>query len=552
MKKIKVHTFKFQIVLLFLLMSLPAMGLALTASYVVTRDAQRQIIEAKQNNMELLIRQYDTGMESAKNYMEMLLFQDSSYVGLRFEETSTNYQQARVWLKDDLDRIQDYFPIISGFYVRVLHNNDCYMSKKQFQIDLDAQEFLQETIVERVDEPKPFIQAYGEQNYLIYGYKNSFVEIGFLVDLEDLEGVFHSCMADGEVLGIELQHNSEIILLNDGNTEKKHVIQEKFSSMDMSLLLYYAPLTGTSGLSLWQRLLFFASLTLLLLIPIFWLLVNRWFLRPMKQISAAMQEILHGNIEYRISEFSGIQEFSKIEQAFNRVLNYCRDLKIKVYEHEIAIEKEKLVNLKLQINPHLLLNSLNTIYSLAVNQKTAEIQDFSINLSKYFRYSLRNTAELVTIRSEIDFIKAYSRIQKIRYPNAFYIVYDVEEEIMEERIPPLIIQNFVENSTKYALKPDTEIEILVIVRKEADKLRLSICDNGRGMEEEWKRKCLERIEQGKPIVDSRGEHVGILNCVHRLHTIYGDAAQVQINSEQGVGTQVWIELPCSAEGGSAE
>ena len=82
-------------------------------------------------------------------------------------------------------------------------------------------------------------------------------------------------------------------------------------------------------------------------------------------------------------------------------------------------------------------------------------------------------------------------MQKIRYPNAFYLVYDVEEEIMEERIPPLIIQNFVENSTKYALKADTEIEILVIVRKEEEKLRISVCDNGRGMEKEM----LEKINR---------------------------------------------------------
>ena len=261
-----------------------------------------------------------------------------------------------------------------------------------------------------------------------------------------------------------------------------------------------------------------------------------------------MQEILRGNIDYRISKFSNTQEFSRIEEAFNRVLDYSRDLKIRIYEHEIAMEKEKLMNLRLQINPHLLLNSLNTISSLAVNGKTAEIQEFSLNLSKYFRYSLRNTSELVTVRSEIDFIKAYNKVQKIRYPNAFYLVYDVEEEIMEERIPPLIIQNFVENSTKYALKADTEIEILVIVRKEEEKLRISVCDNGRGMEKEM----LEKIEREETIRDSRGEHVGILNCLHRLQTIYGKEAKFQITSERGTGTQVWIEIPCRQQKGAAD
>lgn len=100
-----------------------------------------------------------------------------------------------------------------------------------------------------------------------------------------------------------------------------------------------------------------------------------------------------------------------------------------------------------------------------MNNKIAEIREFSLNLSKYFRYALRNTSEFVTIQSEIDFIKVYSKVQKIRYPNAFYIMFDVDEELMEEMIPPLIIQNFVENSTKYALVPGEEIEILVIIKK---------------------------------------------------------------------------------------
>ena len=222
------------------------------------------------------------------------------------------------------------------------------------------------------------------------------------------------------------------------------------------------------------------------------------------------------------------------------MLNYSQDLQIEAYELKLEKEKEQLINLKLQINPHLLLNSLNTIYSLTMNNKIEEIRDFSINLSKYFRYALRNTSEFVTIQSEIDFIKVYSKVQKIRYPNAFYIMFDVDEELMEERIPPLIIQNFVENSTKYALKPGEEIEILVIIRKSDSTLRISICDSGRGIDE----KLLEQISCGQIICDSRGRHVGIWNCVKRLHSFYGEEARFHITSRKGEGTQVWIQIPC--------
>lgn len=259
----------------------------------------------------------------------------------------------------------------------------------------------------------------------------------------------------------------------------------------------------------------------------------------MKVISDAMKEILGGNNEYRIRQFSNSQEFYEIEQAFNNILDYNKTLKIAAYELELEKEKQQLINLQLQINPHLLLNSLNTIYSLAENGKMKEVQEFSINLSKYFRYSLRNTTEMVTVKSEIEFIKCYSKVQKIRFPNTFYLIFDVEEELMNENIPPLIIQNFVENSIKYAIMPGEEIEILVIIRKNERYLRISICDSGRGIGED----ILKKIRAEKIIRDSRGKHVGIWNCVRRLHSFYGNVAKFRITSRKGKGTQVWIEIP---------
>lgn len=543
MKKIKLRTFKGQILLLCLMMSLPAMGLALTASHMIAKEAQSQIIEEKQNTLSLLTKQYDAGIESVKNYIELLLYQENSYVGLRFNENTTNYQQARIWLWGNLDQIRDYFPEIAGFYVRVKKNDDCFISRKK-QISLEIEDYLKTEIIEKKDTEKPLIVSYEDTEYLLYGYENNFMEMGFFINLTELMETFVGNIEEEEVLGLELRNASEVIWLKSGKWEEKREISVDFTSMDMRLLLYYPPFTLTRGLSVLQQTIWYSSIVLLCLFPVFFIMLNRWFIKPMNCISQAMWEILCGNIDYRISEFSNNQEFRRIEQAFNSVLNYSRDLKIKIYEREIEIEKEKLTNLKLQINPHLLLNSLNTICSLAVNQKTSEIQEFAVNLSKYFRYALRNTGELVTLRSELEFIKAYNKIQKIRYPNTFYIVYDIDEEIMDERIPPLIIQNFVENSTKYALMADKEIEILVIVRKEEDMLRISVCDNGRGMELE----LLEKIECGEPIKDGRGEHIGIMNCKQRLKTIYGEKAQIRISSEKGVGTQVWIEMPSMQQG----
>ena len=543
------YTLKFQIVLLFFLISLPALALSLAASRVNMKEAQEQVVNVKQNSMKMLVKQYDTSLEAIENYIQLILYADNTYSALRLNEKDSRYQQARIWLRDELDNLLKYFPLAAGFYVRIPHNEDIYIVKQLDKIPLDAQEYLEEQLMRKDNFARPDIIEHGKTQYLLKSYSNQFVEIGYILQLNELWEQFSNNVETQDILAVYLPGNGKRINLSDKGYKDNDFsqytkLEAGFTHVDVRLELYLPKNSMSGRISIRDRFILYCSILMLVLLPIFMLLLRKLFLIPMKGISCAMQEILKGNTEYRIQHFSKTQEFSEIEQAFNSVLNYSKDLKIEAYELKLEKEKEQLINLKLQINPHLLLNSLNTIYSLTMNNKIAEIREFSLNLSKYFRYALRNTSEFVTIQSEIDFINVYSKVQKIRYPNAFYIMFDVDEELMEEMIPPLIIQNFVENSTKYALVPGEEIEILVIIKKNDSTLRISICDSGRGIDEE----LLEQISQGQIICDSRGRHVGIWNCVKRLRSFYGQDAHFHITSQKGEGTQVWMEFPCHFAG----
>ena len=536
-----IHTFRFQILSLFLLISIPAVGLSLAASRANLEEARKQVLTAKQTGMNILVEQYDTSLEGVKNYLQLLLYKDNSYAALWREATDTRYQQARVWLNDELSNLMSYFPLVSGFYVYIPHNEDIYMSKRKDQISIDAQEYLQTRIP--LDKPylEPCVVECGEGKYLICGYRNAYMEIGFLICLDGLREQLDMGLGEGDMLALVLEGDRQVALSGEGFGDGRGLtmVEEGFSVISVKLRLYFPEGAMRSGVSLRAKAFLFMTALLAAFIPVFLIAIKKWFLVPMRKVSSAMQEILDGNIEYRIQEFSHTREFSNIEQAFNHMLDYSQDLKIEAYELKLEKEKDELINLKLQINPHLLLNSLSVINSLAFNGKTEEIRDFSYNLSKYFRYALRNTSESVTVRSEIEFVKTYSQVQRVRHPDAFFVMFDVEEELMEERIPPLMIQNFVENSTKYALKPDEEIEIFVILRREGEMLRIAVCDDGRGMEPELVRK----IMAGEIIEDSRGQHVGIWNCVKRLRSFYGDRADFRITSRKGEGTQVWMEFP---------
>lgn len=545
MKKSIWNRFQVRIIVLFLVLSLVTLVVSFQAGNASLQKAQDQLLIAKQNNLKMLVKQYDTDFAAAESYIRMLLYSDNIYAALDFEESSTLYQQAKTWLRDELDDTLMVLSLISGFYVHIPKADDSFLVKEKDTISIDLGEYIVEQAALQQNIFKPWMVEWDGEYYLMYVWTNYVMEIGVILRLSDIYKQFENSIEENELLIMTIENEPKQYFLNDKDkeTDEYEKLKEPFSAIDISMELLVPKSLLSVKAAAGNRMVLYMVLAALILIVILWWAIYQWFLVPMNRIFSAMQEILSGNTEYRIQNFSKLEEYRSIEETFNRVLNSNRDLKIQAYELRIEKEKEQFINLKLQINPHLLLNSLTTIASLAVNNKTEEIQEFAINLSKYFRYALRDISDTVTLRSELEFIKAYNRVQKIRYPNAFYLLFDVDEELMEEKIPPLLIQNFVENSTKYALKPGEEIEILVIVRKQENRLRISVCDNGSGMDQE----VLEQLTRGEIVRDSRGTHVGIWNCMKRLYTFYGDQAQLKISSEKEKGTQIWIEIPCEED-----
>lgn len=539
----KKYTLKLQMTFLFFLISFPAMLLAIFASQINMDEAQQQILNTKKNSMQILANSYDTSLASAIEYMTELLYGDSSYAALQFSQNDTRYQQEKVWLKYELDEMLNYYPLISGFYVHITHTDEGFMSRRPLEISFETETALFERIKSEGCLETTLFQEEQDQ-YLVQGYRNAYMEMGFVLSLQKMRQQTENTMEAEELLNLIVDVRDDAVI--NGTAEKEageiqnlEVLEVSFEQINAGLRLDIPQSNLTGKISVRNRIIWYASISLLVLLPLFMHLFRKIFLIPMKKITYATTKIISGDSNYRIQQFSSSKEFYQIEFAFNQALDYNEKLKLEKYELKLEKEKETLRNLQLQINPHLLLNSLNIVYSLAVNGKVAEIQEFSINLAKYFRYSLRDTSELVNLNSEIAFIKSYINVQKVRYPNTFYVLFDIEDELMEEKIPPLLIQNFVENSTKYALKQDDIIEVLVIVKKADHYLTISVCDNGSGMDQD----VLEQIKEGKVIYDSRGRHIGIWNCKKRLERFYGSLAVFHITSEKGKGTQVWIRIP---------
>ena len=275
--------------------------------------------------------------------------------------------------------------------------------------------------------------------------------------------------------------------------------------------------------------------------PLLYMAFAHMVTKPLFRLTKGMKTT-EKNLDYRLTEQASTYQIEYIYYRFNHMLERIQLLIRESYEKEIERLKTDAVNMQLEVNQHLLLNFLNTIYSLSSAGKPEKVNEFTLLLMKYFRYVLREDSDLVPVREELQFVRDYLEIQHIRFPDRFASVYSVQEEAMGVRIPRLLIQNFVENAVKHGLDPEREIEILLNIRLEGERLYISVCDTGNGMTEE----TVERLNQGEIVEDSVGKHIGVWNCRRRLKLYYGEDYRLTVVSQRGEGTQVWIELPVAA------
>ncbi len=269
-----------------------------------------------------------------------------------------------------------------------------------------------------------------------------------------------------------------------------------------------------------------------------WHGLKRRVVKALSVMQTGMRELEKEHLDYRIADWDRgeSEEFVFLYNSFNHMAE------------EIAMSREKdakmyqaqLDNLRLQVNPHMLLNSFNMIYSLAQSRNFQCIQEYSLLLVEYFRYALKETDRFVTVEKEMEFVENYVNIQKIRFPGAFTSVHKIETACEEALVPPLLIENFVENAMKYALVPGQTIEVLINIRQEDGRLLISVCDTGRGIKPE----ILACLQQGEIYRDKMGKgHIGVWNCRRRMEVFYEGKASMHITSAPGQGTQVWLDVP---------
>jgi two-component system sensor histidine kinase YesM len=274
--------------------------------------------------------------------------------------------------------------------------------------------------------------------------------------------------------------------------------------------------------------------------------------RPIEALRRSMQEVEKGNFDMDITV-----------ECSNEVYQLARDCDIAVKKVRDLIQQNlkdselrrllELRALQAQINPHFLYNTLDSIIWMVELGETQSAIDVTSSLARFFRLGISRGSEIITIRTEIEYLETYLSIQKIRYKNKLDYEISFQPELYGHRILKLLIQPLVENAIYHGIKNKESPGVVRVYGETAGSTMLiRVSDDGVGMDGD-KLAALRRSLSEPPDyeaqagVDASYRGVGVRNVQERIALYFGPEYGLAFESTPGVGTTATIRIPLVEE-----
>ena len=279
---------------------------------------------------------------------------------------------------------------------------------------------------------------------------------------------------------------------------------------------------------------------------------------PLSNMAETAQLVGQGNFHVKMHDTDAQDELGTVTRAFNTMVEnldlYMARTKASMEKEQQMMERELLMEnhlkeaqlkyLQSQINPHFLFNSLNAGAQLAMMEDAEQTGIFVEKMADFFRYNVKKGQEDATLGEELEAVDNYIYILNVRFAGDIHFSKDVDESLENVRMPSMILQPIVENAVNHGIRDiEWEGKIHLTVTGDADYIRISVKDNGKGMTQEQIEGVLSgnrehRNEEG----DSTG--IGMNNVISRLELYYEESGLMEINSEgKGKGTETVIYIP---------
>ena len=220
-----------------------------------------------------------------------------------------------------------------------------------------------------------------------------------------------------------------------------------------------------------------------------------------------------------------------------------QELKIREYHSQLELKKIELNYLKNQIRPHFYLNMLSMIHSMLQTKNYKEIEDLTILTSNYLRHLFMANQDFSELKDEVQHIKDYLEIQRIRYGNSIYFSLNYNSDLQNTLVPSLLLQTFIENTIKHGFSFQDLFKILLSIKKvkteNSDYIQICIEDNGPGFSEE----ILSKLNQKQSLITEDGHHIGITNTIERLNLLYPNDYTITFENNEEGGAKILLLIP---------
>lgn len=263
-------------------------------------------------------------------------------------------------------------------------------------------------------------------------------------------------------------------------------------------------------------------------------------MRPIQHLQNKMRQVEDGNLNTSIT-VRGFREIRGLSATFNHMLDRIRSLMAQIVSEQEAKRFHELNALQEQINPHFLYNTLDSIIWIEEQGRSQEAIEMILALARLFRISISKGRNIISVREELEHVRNYLFIQKVRFRNTFEHEIIVSEEVLELRTVKLILQPIVENAVHHAIDPygQSTLHIVIRVYIEEGCLTMSVRDDGIGIPEA-KLAGIMSAPRGKG-------GIGLRNVHERLELTCGKGYGLRIRSVEDEGTEIIIRQPRDLE-----
>lgn len=281
---------------------------------------------------------------------------------------------------------------------------------------------------------------------------------------------------------------------------------------------------------------------------------------PIIKLAHSAEEMSKGNFDADDVQVYSHDELSIMANAFNDMKHSIRkyigelhnkaDTESQLFEQQIEnlkiqslLADAEMKALQTQINPHFLFNTLNAGVQLAMIEGAEKTSNFLDDIARIFRYNVKSLDRKVKIKDEIDTVKSYGNLFRVRFGEIITFEYSIDKSLLNIIIPPLIIQPLVENAAIHGIgnKEDGGL-IKITLDRDDTKVRMIVEDNGVGMSEDTRKKILacHKFDNEK---SGHTTGIGIYNVVQRLRLFFKCEDVIEVQSAPGKGTKVVLKIP---------